>query len=195
MARAHSPRKRQVTVAMDGIPPNQHGFGCEDDEAVAGCQWNATLLAAFRRSRNPPDVLIRRGVVDTHLQSAPHTLEGEFELGGQEHFYLETQAAWAQRGEDGSVFVCSSTQHPSEVQAVVAHVLKVPINKVVVQSPRMGGGFGGKETQAALPAALAALAATEMAAMGEKAATALCQPVTEVMQLLETIRLLPETMV
>ena len=87
------------------------------------------------------------------------TLTGEFELQGQEHFYLETQAAWAEPGEDGAMFVSSSTQHPSEVQAVVAHVLGVPANKVVVQSLRMGGGFGGKETQAATPAALAALAA------------------------------------
>ena len=62
-------------------------------------------------------------------------------------------------GEDGAVFISSSTQHPSEVQAVVAHLLKVSANKVVVQSLRMGGGFGGKETQAATPAALAALAA------------------------------------
>jgi xanthine dehydrogenase molybdopterin binding subunit len=85
-------------------------------------------------------------------------LEGEFELGGQEHFYLETQAAWAERGEDGAVFVASSTQHPSEVQQVVSHLLNLPANKVVVQVPRMGGGFGGKETQAATPAALAALA-------------------------------------
>ena len=86
-------------------------------------------------------------------------LEGEFEFGGQEHFYLETNAAWAERGEDGAIFVASSTQHPSEVQQVIAHVLHLPANKVVVQMPRMGGGFGGKETQAATPAALAALAA------------------------------------
>ncbi len=69
------------------------------------------------------------------------------------------QAAWAEPGEDGSVFIVSSTQHPSEVQAAVAHVLDLACNKIVVQCPRMGGGFGGKETQAATPAALAALAA------------------------------------
>src|SRR5208282_1336066 len=107
---------------------------------------------------NEPN-FIRRGNCDDALAHAPSTLEGEFELGGQEHFYLETQAAWAERGEDGSIFVVSSTQHPSEVQAVVAHLLRLPANKVVVQVPRMGGGFGGKETQAATPAALAALAA------------------------------------
>src|SRR5262249_38872077 len=114
---------------------------------------------AERSFHNEPN-FIGRGDVDTALRNSPHTIEGTFELGGQEHFYLETQAAWAKPGEDGTMFVASSTQHPSEIQAVIAHVLHVPANKVVVQSPRMGGGFGGKETQAALPAALAALAAS-----------------------------------
>ncbi len=107
---------------------------------------------------NEPN-FIRRGDCEPALKTAPMTFEDEFELDGQEHFYLETQAAWAERGEDGSMSVVSSTQHPSEVQSIVARVLNVPANKVVVQSPRMGGGFGGKETQAAMPAALAALAA------------------------------------
>ena len=86
-------------------------------------------------------------------------LTGEFAFGGQEHFYLEGQVAWAEPGDDGSMFVQSSTQHPSEIQAIVAHVLHVPKHRVVVQSPRMGGGFGGKETQGNTWAALAALAA------------------------------------
>ena len=107
---------------------------------------------------NEPN-FIRRGDAEKSLAAASLSYEAEFEFGGQEHFYLETQAAWAERGEDGSMFVSSSTQHPSEVQMVVAHVLHQPINKIVVQCPRMGGGFGGKETQAATPAALAALAA------------------------------------
>jgi xanthine dehydrogenase molybdopterin binding subunit/xanthine dehydrogenase small subunit len=107
---------------------------------------------------NEPN-FIRRGDCGRALKAAPLTLKDSFELGGQEHFYLETQAAWAERGEDGSMRVVSSTQHPSEVQSIVAHVLNVSANKVVVQSPRMGGGFGGKETQGAAPAALAALAA------------------------------------
>ena len=119
---------------------------------------NLRQALAEKSFHNEPN-FIRRGNCDDALANAPSTLEGEFELGGQEHFYLETQAAWAERGEDGSMFVVSSTQHPSEVQAVVAHVLHLPANKVVVQVPRMGGGFGGKETQAAMPAALAALAA------------------------------------
>ncbi len=112
---------------------------------------------AAKSFHNEPN-FIRRGDAERALSDAPLTFEGEFELGGQEHFYLESQAAWAERGEDGSMFVASSTQHPSEVQMVVAHLLHQPINKIVVQCPRMGGGFGGKETQAAIPAALAALA-------------------------------------
>jgi xanthine dehydrogenase molybdopterin binding subunit/xanthine dehydrogenase small subunit len=117
---------------------------------------------------NEPN-FIRRGIgsaaraassdIGDALAKAPFKLSGIFELGGQEHFYLETQAASAEPGEGGSMLVTSSTQHPSEVQMVVSHVLDLPSNKVVVQCPRMGGGFGGKETQAALPAALAALAA------------------------------------
>jgi xanthine dehydrogenase molybdopterin binding subunit len=102
---------------------------------------------------------IRRGDVGAALANAPMRLDGVFEMGGQEHFYLETHAAWAERGDDGDVSVVSSTQHPSEIQAVVAHVLDLPRNKVVVQSPRMGGGFGGKETQGNTWAALVALAA------------------------------------
>ena len=104
---------------------------------------------------------IQRGDALDALKNSPQVLEGEFSFGGQEHFYLEMQAAYAEPGEDGSMFVMSSTQHPSEVQHIVAHVLHVPVNHVVVQSPRMGGGFGGKETQAATFAALAALAAAK----------------------------------
>ncbi len=104
---------------------------------------------------------IRRGDIKSGLSNSPHVLEGEFSLAGQEHFYLEMQAACAEAGEDGSMFVMSSSQHPSEVQHIVAHVLHVPVNQVVVQSPRMGGGFGGKETQAATFASLAALAAAK----------------------------------
>ena len=104
---------------------------------------------------------IRRGDVSTALTSAPLSFEGEFSFGGQDHFYLETNAAWAETGEDGTVFISSSTQHPSEVQHIVAHLLDLPMHSVVVECPRMGGGFGGKETQAAMLAALAALAATK----------------------------------
>ncbi len=102
---------------------------------------------------------IVRGDVDGALATAPHTLAGSLTIGGQEHFYLESHAAWAERGDDDAVHVSSSTQHPSEVQAVVAHVLDLPRNRVVVDSPRMGGGFGGKETQGNSWAALVALVA------------------------------------
>jgi xanthine dehydrogenase molybdopterin binding subunit/xanthine dehydrogenase small subunit len=105
--------------------------------------------------------LIRRRDISSALASAPKTLEGELSFGGQDHFYLETNAAWAETGEDGTVFISSSTQHPSEVQHIVAHLLDLPMHSVVVECPRMGGGFGGKETQAAMLASLAALAATK----------------------------------
>jgi xanthine dehydrogenase molybdopterin binding subunit/xanthine dehydrogenase small subunit len=103
--------------------------------------------------------VITKGDCAAALAASPHRLTGELEIGGQEHFYLEAQAAYAEWGDDGDVFVLSSTQHPSEIQAVVSHVLDVPRHKVVVESPRMGGGFGGKETQGNGFAALCALAA------------------------------------
>jgi xanthine dehydrogenase molybdopterin binding subunit/xanthine dehydrogenase small subunit len=106
---------------------------------------------------------LARGDCAKALGAAPMRLDGEFEMGGQEHFYLETQAAWAEQVEDGCVNVCSSTQHPSEIQAIVSEVLGLPRNKVVTQSPRMGGGFGGKETQGNPFAALVALAAVKTA--------------------------------
>jgi xanthine dehydrogenase molybdopterin binding subunit/xanthine dehydrogenase small subunit len=115
----------------------------------------AIAAASFHTEPN----YMRRGDWRTGLAASLHQLEGEFELGGQEHFYLETQAAWAEIDGDGNVFVSSSTQHPSEIQNIVAEVLHLPRQRVVVQAPRMGGGFGGKETQGNTWAALAALAA------------------------------------
>ena len=115
--------------------------------------------AVAKESFHTQPHVIKRGDSAAALAKSPHRLAGECEIGGQEHFYLEAQAAWAEGGEDGEMFVASSTQHPTEVQAVVAHVLHVPRNKVTVQSPRMGGGFGGKETQGNGWAAYVALAA------------------------------------
>ncbi len=100
-----------------------------------------------------------RGDPDAALASAPHRLKGRVRMGGQEHFYLEGQVALAIPGEDGDVLVHSSTQHPTEIQHIVAHVLDVPFNAVTVEVRRMGGGFGGKESQGSLPAAVAALVA------------------------------------
>jgi xanthine dehydrogenase molybdopterin binding subunit/xanthine dehydrogenase small subunit len=109
---------------------------------------------------SPPHTLARADAAAA-LAAAPLRMEGEFEFGGQEHFYLESQAAWAEAGEDGAVFVSSSTQHPTEIQTVVSDVLHVTRNRVIVQSPRMGGGFGGKETQGNAFAAMVALASVK----------------------------------
>ncbi|HEY8432090.1 MAG TPA: xanthine dehydrogenase molybdopterin binding subunit, partial [Sandaracinaceae bacterium] len=100
---------------------------------------------------------IERGDVDGALARAPHVTHGELFVGGQEHFYLETQAAIAHLDEAGAMHVESSTQHPSETQDIVARVIGVPKNQVVVQSLRMGGAFGGKEVQANPWAAIAAV--------------------------------------
>lgn len=93
------------------------------------------------------------------LAEAPRRLDGRLAVGGQEHFYLESQIALAIPGEDEEVLVHVSTQHPTEVQHIVAHILHVPNGAVTVEVRRMGGGFGGKETQANLFAACAALIA------------------------------------
>ena len=102
---------------------------------------------------------LERGEVEQALAAAPHRLKGRMRVGGQDHFYLEGQIAFAVPGEDDEVTVYSSTQHPSEVQHMVAHVLGVPSNAVTIIVRRMGGGFGGKETQPNLFAAVAAVAA------------------------------------
>ncbi len=100
---------------------------------------------------------IERGAPDAALAASPHQLSGCLHVGGQEHFYLEMQAACAMRDDSGELLVHASTQHPAETQAVVARVLGVPENRVVCQSLRMGGAFGGKEVQANAFAAVAAL--------------------------------------
>jgi len=101
-----------------------------------------------------------RGDVEEGLARAAHVFEGETEMAGQEQFYLETQASLAEVDDGGQVFVQSSTQHPTETQEVIAHVLGLASHAVTVQCLRMGGGFGGKETQANPYAAVAALGAT-----------------------------------
>ena len=105
-----------------------------------------------------PPFQLSRGDIAAGFAAAPHRLTGELNLGGQEHFYLEGQIAMTEPTEDGGIFVRSSTQHPSEVQHLVAHVLHKPMQQITVEMRRMGGGFGGKETQAAPWACLAALA-------------------------------------
>ena len=101
----------------------------------------------------------RRGDPDRALAQAPHRLSGQQTVGGQEHFYLEGQACLVEPTEDRGMFVHTSSQHPSEVQKLVAEVLGLPIHEVQAEVRRMGGGFGGKETQAAALACVAALLA------------------------------------
>ncbi len=99
------------------------------------------------------------GKPEQSLAGAPRRLQGEIRTGGQDHFYLEGQVSMAIPGEDGEILVLTSSQHPSEVQQLVAEALGRPNSAVTVEVRRMGGGFGGKETQAAQWAILAAVMA------------------------------------
>jgi xanthine dehydrogenase large subunit len=103
--------------------------------------------------------VMRRGNLSNGLVQSEHRLTGELELNGQDHFYLETQTSWVIPDGEGHYQVYASTQHPSETQVVVARVLGISSNQVVVTCLRMGGGFGGKESQANPFAAVAAIAA------------------------------------
>ena len=108
----------------------------------------------------PPHVM-KQGDAKAALARAKHRHAGRMDIGGQDHFYLEGQISFAIPGEDGDVLLHCSTQHPSEVQHNIANVLGRPANAVTVEVRRMGGGFGGKETQAMQWAALAAIVATK----------------------------------
>jgi xanthine dehydrogenase large subunit len=118
------------------------------EASEAGCEFE------------PPQRMVR-GDADAALGTAPHRLSGRVAMGGQEHFYLEGQAALATPGEGGQLHVVSSTQHPSEVQHLIAALLGLSSADVTVEVRRMGGGFGGKETQAAAYAAACALVAAK----------------------------------
>lgn len=128
-----------------------------DFEALPTCLSIADAIT--RASFHCPPARVERGDVKSAFANASHRLRGELDIGGQDHFYLETQASWAQIDSEGLIQVTSSTQHPTETQIIVARVLGLPSNRVVCRSLRMGGGFGGKETQANPYAAIAALAA------------------------------------
>jgi xanthine dehydrogenase large subunit len=106
-----------------------------------------------------PPFTMKRGDSESAITGAEHQLSGEIQVGGQEHMYLEGQVSTAEPTEDGGMNIFTSSQHPSEVQKLVAEVLDIPLNKVLVDMRRMGGGFGGKETQAAPWACVAALLA------------------------------------
>ena len=106
-----------------------------------------------------PGMTLQRGDSAAALGAAPRRIDGRFVIGGQDHFYLEGQIALAIPGEADEMTLFTSTQHPTEVQHMVAHALDVPASAVVVNVRRMGGGFGGKETQMNLFCCVAAVAA------------------------------------
>jgi xanthine dehydrogenase large subunit len=137
--------KQAIRIDFEELPPI-----LTIDEAIAA------------QSFIGPTRVIRRGDADGALESAEHVLEGIFINAGQDHFYLESQAALAYPGEFGAVTVLSSTQHPTEVQEVIAHLLGINMSEVVITTKRMGGAFGGKEAQATHPAAMAALVAQKL---------------------------------
>jgi xanthine dehydrogenase large subunit len=117
------------------------------------------LTAVEKQSFVLPSENLVRGEPDAALEAAPHRLQRRVSLGGQDQFYLEGHIAMAAPQEDGGLLVYSSTQHPDEVQRIVAHATNREAKDVVVICRRMGGAFGGKESQAALIACIAALAA------------------------------------
>lgn len=109
---------------------------------------------------SPPQT-VERGDVIAAFEKVPHRLKGELRCGGQDHFYLEGQIALAIPGDSGDMLVHSSTQHPTEVQHGIAHLLGIPFNAVTCEVRRMGGGFGGKESQPTIFAGIAALLAAK----------------------------------
>ena len=113
--------------------------------------------AIEKNSLLAPPRTMQRGDAVSALKKSPHVIKGELKTGAQEHWYLETQSCLCIPGEHKEINVFSSTQHPSETQAIVAEVLGISKNEVVVETRRMGGAFGGKETQANHTAAWTAL--------------------------------------
>ena len=115
-------------------------------------------LTANSRFEDGPRIY-QKGDAETALLTAPQTLNGSLTVGGQEHFYLEGQAAMALPQDNGDMLIHSSTQHPTEIQHKVAHALGKPMHAVRVETRRMGGGFGGKESQGNALAIACAIAA------------------------------------
>ncbi|MEU6374024.1 xanthine dehydrogenase molybdopterin binding subunit [Streptomyces sp. NPDC046909] len=128
----------------------------ELDEQPAVITLQDAMAAESYHGARP---LMETGDIAAGFADSAHVFTGEFQFSGQEHFYLETHAALAQVDENGQIFIQSSTQHPSETQEIVSHVLGIPAHEVTVQCLRMGGGFGGKEMQPHGFAAVAALGA------------------------------------
>ncbi|HEY1515523.1 MAG TPA: xanthine dehydrogenase molybdopterin binding subunit [Solirubrobacteraceae bacterium] len=135
------------------------GAAAVEVEAETLTSYISVTEAIAARSFQGAQPQVARGDVDTALGEADRVFSGEFEFSGQEHFYLETHAALAHVDEAGQVFVQSSTQHPSETQEIIAHVLGRHNSEITVQCLRMGGAFGGKEMQPHGFAAIAAIGA------------------------------------
>ncbi|MFC0399294.1 xanthine dehydrogenase molybdopterin binding subunit [Paraburkholderia rhizosphaerae] len=137
-----------------------------DNEDVVRYEPLEAVLTARDANANRqyvvPPLHLTRGTPADKIAAAPHRLAGTFEVGGQEQFYLEGQIAYALPKEMDGMHVYSSTQHPTEMQLVVAHMLGWPAHNVVCECRRMGGGFGGKESQSAIFACIAALAAHKL---------------------------------
>lgn len=122
------------------------------EEAIAQDRFHAHQLRIEKLEEAHSDIAAA-------IAAAPRSLKGEVHVGGQEHFYLECQAALAYPDDDRGIMVQASTQHPTETQEIVARILGVPKHEVTCQSVRMGGAFGGKEVQANLWSCVAALGA------------------------------------
>ena len=144
VARSREQARRAVRLGRIEVEPTPPLIEVED-----GLAAGAQVLQPYRFERGDPDSAIRQ---------SHHRTEGSLRIGGQEHFYLEGQVSLAIPGEDDRMLVHCSTQHPTEVQHLIARMLGVPNAAVVCECRRMGGAFGGKESQAAQWACLAALA-------------------------------------
>lgn len=146
-ATSHPNARRAATLAQIEIAEETPILSIDEAEA------------ANSRFEDAPRIY-QKGDIDTAMRNATHLVEGTLEIGGQEHFYLEGQSALALPQEGGDMVVHSSSQHPTEIQHKVAHALGLPMHAVRVEVRRMGGGFGGKESQGnALAIACALIAA------------------------------------
>ena len=139
---------RHTVRGVAGYPGNRIGTGCRLIR-----DWNRTVCAG--------ETLLAPWPVQ------PGDLSGEIHIGGQDHFYLEGHIALVVPQEDDDLLVHTSCQHPSEVQEAVGHALSRPSNAITVEVRRMGGAFGGKETQAAQWAVIAALLADKTSRLGK----------------------------
>ncbi|MBJ3762362.1 molybdopterin-dependent oxidoreductase [Maribius pontilimi] len=146
VAQSHLAARKAARLGQIGIDPLPAILGIDD------------ALAANARFEDGPR-RYAKGDAARAIKAAPHRLHGRIEIGGQEHFYLEGQAALALPQEDGGMVVHASTQHPTEIQHKVAHAIGQPMASVRVEMRRMGGGFGGKESQGNALAVACAVAA------------------------------------